>query len=106
MSAYKVGYLVGSLARGSINRKLAQALVRLAPEQLELTEVAFRDLPLYSYDYDADFPMPARAFKDAPTDRTRSRVSRRRSLGRRRERSARPSRNRTCAASSPSAMRR
>ena len=28
---FKVGYLVGSLATGSINRKLAKALVRLAP---------------------------------------------------------------------------
>ena len=31
MTTYKVGYLVGSLAKGSINRKLAKALVRLAP---------------------------------------------------------------------------
>ena len=31
MPAYKVGYLVGSLAKASINRKLAKALVRLAP---------------------------------------------------------------------------
>ncbi len=30
-----------------------------------MTEIAFKDLPLYSYDYDADFPAPARAFKDA-----------------------------------------
>jgi chromate reductase len=56
MSTYKVGYFVGSLATASINRKLSKALVRLAPPALELTEIAFRDLPLYSYDYDADFP--------------------------------------------------
>jgi chromate reductase, NAD(P)H dehydrogenase (quinone) len=62
---YKVGYLVGSLAKGSINRKLATALVRLAPAELQLTEIPFRDLPLYSYDYDADFPPAARAFKQA-----------------------------------------
>ena len=31
MSKYKVGYLVGSLATGSINRQLAKALIRLAP---------------------------------------------------------------------------
>ena len=62
---YKVGYLVGSLAKGSINRKLAKALVKLAPAELEMTEVPFRDLPLYSYDYDADFPPEARAFKEA-----------------------------------------
>ena len=58
MTTYKVGYIVGSLARGSINRKLATALVRLAPARLALTEISFRDLPLYSYDYDEDFPEP------------------------------------------------
>lgn len=65
MSSYKVGFLVGSLATASINRKLAMALVRLAPPELELTEIPIRDLPLYSYDYDPDFPAVARTFKDA-----------------------------------------
>jgi chromate reductase, NAD(P)H dehydrogenase (quinone) len=68
MSEYKVGYLIGSLATASINRKLAKALVRLAPPALAMTEVAFRDLPIYSYDYDADFPPVARAFKKALGD--------------------------------------
>jgi chromate reductase len=65
MTTYKVGYLIGSLAKASINRKLAKALVKLAPPQLAMTEISFKDLPLYSYDYDADFPAPARAFKEA-----------------------------------------
>ena len=65
MTTYKVGYLIGSLAMASINRKLATALVRLAPAELAMVEIPFRDLPLYSYDYDADFPPAARAFKDA-----------------------------------------
>lgn len=65
MTTHKVGYLVGSLAKGSINRKLANALVRLAPPQLEMAEIPFRDLPLYSYDYDADYPPAARSFKAA-----------------------------------------
>jgi chromate reductase len=65
MSQYKVGYLIGSLATGSINRKLANALVKLAPDALSMTEIPFKDLPLYSYDYDADFPPVARAFKEA-----------------------------------------
>ncbi|MFT3976833.1 MAG: NADPH-dependent FMN reductase [Sphingomonas bacterium] len=65
MRHYKVGYLIGSLARESINRKLARALIRLAPENLRFSEIPFADLPLYSYDYDADFPPVARAFKDA-----------------------------------------
>jgi len=65
MKHYKVSYLIGSLARESINRKLAGALIRLAPENLTFTEISFRDLPLDSYDYDADYPVEARAFKDA-----------------------------------------
>ena len=65
MKHYKVGYLVGSLARESINRKLAGALIRLAPENLGFVEIQFAQLPLYSYDYDADYPPVARAFKDA-----------------------------------------
>src|SRR5687768_5042552 len=65
MDTFKVGYFIGSLAKASINRKLAQALVRLAPAELDMVEIPFKDLPLYSYDYDADFPPPARAFKNA-----------------------------------------
>lgn len=60
---HHVGYMIGSLAKASINRKLATALVRLAPPDLEFTEIGFGDLPLYSYDYDADFPPPALDFK-------------------------------------------
>ena len=65
MSTYKVGYLVGSLSSTSINRLLAKALVNVAPENLELVEIPIRDLPLYSQDYDEDFPATARAFKQA-----------------------------------------
>ena len=65
MSEYKVGYLIGSLATASINRKLANALVRLAPPALAMTEIPFKDLPLYSYDYDEKYPPVATAFKDA-----------------------------------------
>ena len=64
MTTYRVGYFVGSLASDSINRKLAAALVRLAPSNMEFTEIPMRDLPLYSRDYDADFPAEARALKE------------------------------------------
>jgi chromate reductase len=67
MATYTVGYLVGSLAKASINRKLAYALTRLAPNALALREIPFADLPIYSYDYDADYPPVARDFKDAIT---------------------------------------
>ncbi|MDG6347217.1 NAD(P)H-dependent oxidoreductase [Luteimonas sp. 8-5] len=68
METFKVGYLVGSLAKESINRKLAGALVKLAPPGMEMTEIPIRDLPLYSYDYDADYPQVARDFKQAIAD--------------------------------------
>lgn len=67
MTIFKVGYLIGSLAKESINRKLATALTRLAPEHLKFTEIPINDLPLYSYDYDAEFPPVAKAFKEAIT---------------------------------------
>ena len=65
MTAFTAGYFVGSLARESINRKLSVALTRLAPPELKLREIPIVHLPLYSYDYDADYPPEGRALKDA-----------------------------------------
>ena len=65
MTTFKVGYFVGSLSKNSINRMLATALVRLAPHNLLFTEIPFGDLPLYSSDFDADYPPVGRALKDA-----------------------------------------
>jgi chromate reductase, NAD(P)H dehydrogenase (quinone) len=65
MATRKIGYIVGSLAKASINRKLALALVRLAPEGLAFTEIPIRDLPLYTYDYEPDFPPVGQAYKQA-----------------------------------------
>ena len=64
-TTFKVGYFVGSLSSVSINRLLAMALAKLAPAELELAEIPFKDLPLYSPDYEADYPAVARALKDA-----------------------------------------
>jgi chromate reductase len=61
----QVGYFIGSLSSTSINRVLSRALIRVAPEDLKFTEIPIRDLPLYSQDYDNDFPPEARALKDA-----------------------------------------
>jgi chromate reductase len=68
MNKYKVGYLVGSFSSTSINRLLAKALAQLAPPELELSEIPIKDLPIYSQDYDADFPPAARALKKAIAD--------------------------------------
>lgn len=48
MAEFDFGYLIGSLASRSINRRLASALVRLAPPDLVLREIPIGDLPLYS----------------------------------------------------------
>ena len=65
MTTFTAGYMVGSLAKGSLNRKLSRALTRLAPEGLLLREIPIGELPLYSYDFDADYPPAGRALKDA-----------------------------------------
>jgi chromate reductase, NAD(P)H dehydrogenase (quinone) len=60
---YRVGYFVGSLSTQSINRRLARALIRLAPGELEFTEIGIGDLPLYNRDLDGRFPEVALEFK-------------------------------------------
>ena len=65
MPGYKVGYFVGSLSSASINRVLSRALIRLAPEDLEFTEIAINNLPLYSPDFDDHYPPEATALKEA-----------------------------------------
>ncbi len=60
----RIGYIVGSLAQNSINRRLAKALSALVPEGVEFFEIAIGDLPLYTWDYDADYPAAALDFKE------------------------------------------
>ena len=62
--SFTVGYFVGSLSSTSVNRKLANALVRLAPKELTFTEIPIRDLPLYSSDYDKAYPPQGVKFKE------------------------------------------
>jgi chromate reductase len=65
MRTYQVGYFIGSLSSTSINRLLSKALIKLAPKELQFTEIGFSDLPLYRPEFDADYPPPAKAFKQA-----------------------------------------
>jgi chromate reductase len=65
MTTDSVGYFVGSLTSRSINRELSEALIRLAPDELRFKEIPIGNLPLYSQDYDADYPPEALALKDA-----------------------------------------
>ncbi|MBK6407379.1 MAG: NAD(P)H-dependent oxidoreductase [Holophagales bacterium] len=54
MSKYKIAVLVGSLRRDSFNRKLASAVVKLAPPEFVFEQVQIGDLPLYDQDDDAN----------------------------------------------------
>ena len=52
----KVGVIVGSNRRESINRKLAQALVRLGSPGLRFEDVRIDDLPMYNGDLEGARP--------------------------------------------------
>jgi chromate reductase len=47
-----IGYIIGSLRKESINRKLANALIKLGPTDFNFKELRIGDLPLYNQDDD------------------------------------------------------
>lgn len=60
-----IAVLVGSLRKESFNRKMAHALIELAPPELKLEIVEIGQLPLYNQDLDgADPPAPWVAFRN------------------------------------------
>ncbi|MEW5850854.1 MAG: NAD(P)H-dependent oxidoreductase [Myxococcota bacterium] len=63
MAIRDVAVLVGSLRKESFNRRVAQALMELAPSSLKLEIVEIRQLPLYNQDDDANPPAASVAFK-------------------------------------------
>lgn len=67
MSPLSIAVLVGSLREESINRAVAHALVKLAPESLAFTFVDIGSLPLYNEDDDDAVAPPAAvaAFRDS-----------------------------------------
>ncbi|WP_342336220.1 NAD(P)H-dependent oxidoreductase [Burkholderia pseudomallei] len=60
---YRIAVIVGSLRRESFNRALANAVASLSPADLSFEPLDIGSLPLYSQDYDADFPDVAKHFK-------------------------------------------
>ena len=52
MRQYQIAVIVGSLRRDSFNRKLANAVVKLAPPEFSFKQVQISDLPLYNQDDD------------------------------------------------------
>jgi chromate reductase len=62
----KIAVLVGSLRKESFNRKMAHALIALAPESLKFDIVEIGELPLYNQDLDDEARPPAQwqAFRE------------------------------------------
>jgi len=54
MDHFRIAVLVGSLRKASFNRKLADALARLAPDDFTLDQIGIGDLPLYDQDDDGN----------------------------------------------------
>lgn len=63
MSEYKIAVVVGSLRQDSFNRKLANAVVQLAPSYFSFKQVQIGDLPLYDQDDDANQADPVKRLK-------------------------------------------
>ncbi|CAN5378856.1 NAD(P)H-dependent oxidoreductase [soil metagenome] len=53
MSQYQIAVIVGSLRNDSFNRKLADAIIKLAPAEFSFEHLEIGDLPLYNQDDDA-----------------------------------------------------
>ena len=54
--AYKIAIIVGSLRKGSINRKVARSICGLKSGELDCSMIEIGDLPLYDQDLDSNPP--------------------------------------------------
>ena len=54
VSHYQIAVLVGSLRKDSFNRKLANAIVKLAPPEFSFKQAQIDDLPHYNQDNDGN----------------------------------------------------
>jgi chromate reductase len=61
---YDVAVIVGSLRKDSINRKVANALVELAPAALKLSIIEIGHLPIYNQDGDENPPAAWTQFRE------------------------------------------
>lgn len=63
MSQYQIAVVIGSLRKDSFNRKLANALPKLASAEFSFKQLEIGDLPLYNQDDDANPPAAAKRLK-------------------------------------------
>jgi chromate reductase, NAD(P)H dehydrogenase (quinone) len=54
MDQFHIAVIIGSFRRDSFNRKLANAIKRLAPSEFSFKQAQISDLPLYKQDDDAN----------------------------------------------------
>ena len=59
----KITILVGSLRKDSYSKKMANELIRLAPETLEMEIVEIGNLPHYNQDLEANLPQEWKDFR-------------------------------------------
>ena len=59
----QIGFVVGSLREDSNNRKLASALIKLAPPDFNFKELRIGDLPLYNQHHDKAQPAEVQRLK-------------------------------------------
>lgn len=55
----RIGIIVGSLRKGSLNKQMAAVLMALSPTSLTFTTIEIGDMPLYNQDYDDENAVPA-----------------------------------------------
>lgn len=63
MSKFKLGVIVGSNRKESINLKLAKALAKLGGDRFAATFIQIDDLPMYNQDHELPVPAPVARFK-------------------------------------------
>ena len=63
MAKLKLGLVVGSNRKESINKKLALALAKLGEANFEAKLIQIDDLPMYNQDYEQPVPAPVARFK-------------------------------------------
>ena len=61
--ARKIAVVVGSIRKDSINRKLARALIKLAPADFNFELIQLDDLPVFNQDHDQNPPDPVKRMK-------------------------------------------
>ena len=63
MATYSIGVIVGSARNGSINQKLADALMKLGGKDFEFKQIRIDDLPMFNQDIENPPPAAVERFR-------------------------------------------